>query len=370
MQTNINNFVRYAELLWGKHHKQKSKVFLLQRLSSGDNYNDGKGNQQLYMQLDIPKITQYLQENANTHDFSVSPAIYSNTIRSSFNICGLYCFWVEFDWGTIGHKKCDLPFASKDQCIRTIKKNYQLAGLTPSIIMNSGHGIHCYWVIDSNLIEQQTKKQVEQVNEWLFQIGIGINSHYYNEVKSITSLMRSPYPAVNRKIASFPVATKIIFTEQEYTLQEIRHHIVATIISKWLRRTVDTQFKRYKCVKRSAIQRIGDIDFVEADEDFMTWLIDSSDLSYYKSKRYEFDSTSAKETWIFKYLYLCNLEVEEIYEFCDQYMQRQYHIFRTRKNVPDRLKRIRREIDLASARNTFPKTVKYKHINMGDFHHE
>ncbi len=353
---------KYLELLMGRHNEE-GNIFLLERLPFGDNYNNGTGNTQTVMPFDIPLIVSHLQERGDTHDFSISPAIYHDITRSYANIAGLYCFWVEFDWGTVGHKKRDLPFASKDECIRTIKNNYIRAELNPNIIMNSGHGIHCYWLVDSNLIEQQTKKQIEQVNEWLFQIGIGINRNYYNEVKSITSLMRSPYPAVNRKIASEPVATKMIVTQQKiYRFEEIRNNIAAFIIHKYKEKKVIFR-KTSHGGKNRPVLRFGDINMLEKDEPFMSWLSNSTILCYYKSDKFDFDSTSHKEAWIFKYLYMCDLDIADIYEFCKQYMDREYHIFRTRRTRLERLKRIRYEIDLALKRGTFPKKIRNEHIN-------
>lgn len=356
---------KYLELLMGRHNEE-GNLFLFERLPFGDNYNNGTGNRQIVKPLQIPDIITYIGERGSTHDFCIAPAIYKDTIRSYGTISGLYCFWAEFDFGTIGHKKSHLPFANKADCIRTIKNNYLSARLNPNVIMNSGHGIHCYWLIDSNLIGQQTKKQIEQVNEWLFQVGIGINRNYYNEVKSITSLMRAPYPAVNRKIADKPVKTKMVFTKQAiYSLNSIRTKIVSSIMQR--RQGKRIALRRTSLYGRKPIGnalRNGNIDLVEMDGPFMMWLMDSSDLSYYKSKTYQFDSTSAKEAWIFKYLYLCNLEVPEIYAFCERYMDRQYHVFRTRRTTADRLKRIQYEIDLALARNTFPKNIKNEHKNM------
>lgn len=353
---------RYFDLLWGRH-KEEGNIFLLKRFVSGNDYNNSKGNQQIIKPLQTSNLIEFLQENGSMHDFSVSPAIYNDTSRDYNNISGLYCFWAEFDYGTVGHKKRDLPFGSKDDCIRTIKNNYLNAGLNPNIIMSSGHGIHCYWLIDSNLVGQQTKKQIEQVNEWLFQIGIGINRNYYNEVKSVTSLMRSPYPAVNRKIASEPVETKMIFTKQKiYLLDKIRKKIAFYVVKKKKNENVALRkAEKHNKGCKAEVLRTGDINLLEADDFFITWLSDSNDLSYYRSNIYEFDSTSAKEAWIFKYLYLCNLDEHEIYDFCNRYMERHYHIFRTRKNIPDRIKRIQYEIKLALRYNTFPKTIKYEH---------
>jgi len=360
----VHIFKKFAGLLWGQH-QDNGMIFLLKRLAFGDNYNNGTSNTQTVMALDIPQIVMYLQENASTHDFFLSPAIYNDTIRSYSNISGLYCFWAEFDWGTVGHKKRDLPFASKEQCIEAIKKNYKTAELSPNIIMNSGHGIHCYWLVDSNIIELQIKKQVEQVNEWLFQVGIGINWNYYNEVKSITNLMRSPYPAVNRKISSSPVATKMNFTQQKiYQVKEIRKNITAFIIRNYKAKKAVFRKKNTSAGSRNReVERFGDIDMLEKDKNFMSWLSESSILCYYKSDKFYFDSTSAKEAWIFKYLYMCDLDITDIYEFCKQYMDREYHIFRTRTKRLDRLKRIKYEIDLAMKRGTFPKRIRNEHIN-------
>lgn len=354
---------KYLDLLFGRHN-EKGNIFLLERSAFSDNYNNGKGNRQIIKPLQISEIIAHIEDEGFAHDFSISPAIYAGNFRSHDMVSGLYCFWAEFDYGTVGHKKRDLPFASKDECKSMIKNNYIRAELNPNIIMNSGHGIHCYWLVGSNLIGQQTKKQIEQVNEWLFQIGIGINRNYYNEVKSITSLMRSPYPAVNRKIATSPVRTKMIFTKQPiYSLPFIRNKIISHIMKK--RKSKNTAFLRTKkyngCKAAIPFLRSGDIGLVEADTAFMAWLSDSTDLSYYKSNLYGFDSTSAKEAWIFKYLYLCKLDVQDIYDFCDQYMDRRYHMFRTRRNMSDRLKRIQYEINLALHRNTFPKKIKYEH---------
>lgn len=353
---------KYLELLMGRHNEE-GNIFLLERLPFGDNYNNGTGNRQIVKPLQIPDIITYIGERGSTHDFCIAPAIYKDTTRSYATISGLYCFWAEFDFGTIGHKKSDLPFANKSDCIRTIKNNYLSAALNPNIIINSGHGIHCYWLVDSNLIGQQTRKQIEQVNEWLFQIGIGFNRNYYNEVKSITSMMRSPYPGVNRKIASEPVKTKMIVTRQNiYRLEKIRNNITTFIIRKYKEKKVIFRKTNHGGHNRSVL-RFGDIDMLEKDEGFMSWLSDSTFLCYYKSDKFYFDSTSAKEAWIFKYLYMCDLDVIDIYEFCKQYMDRQYHLFRTRKTRIDRLKRIKYEIDLATKRGTFPKKIRNEHIN-------
>lgn len=355
---------KYLNLLFGRH-SEEGNVFLLERLVFGDNYNAGKGNRQIAKPLQILDIVVYVEENGSTHDFSISPGIYAGNVRSYDNISGLYCFWAEFDYGTVGHKKRDLPFTSKDECIRMLKNNYIRAELNPNMIMNSGHGIHCYWLVDSNLIGQQTKKQIEQVNEWLFQIGIGINRNYYNEVKSITSLMRTPYPAVNRKISASPVETKMKFTQQKiYQINEIKKNLATIIIrSHKAKKAIFRKINSSAGNEKRGVERFGDIDMLEKDEDFMSWLSNSAILCYYKSDKFDFDSTSHKEAWIFKYLYMCDLDIADIYEFCKQYMDREYHIFRTRRTRLERLKRIKYEIDLAMKRGTFPKKIRNEHIN-------
>lgn len=358
-------FDQFTGLIWGKH-KHEGNVFLLQRMVHGNNYFEGKGNQQIIMPLDRMRIGKYIQSQATTSDFSISPAIYNGSFRTYGTISGLYCFWVEFDFGQVGHKKHDLLFASKEECIQTLKNNYKNSGLNPNIIMNSGHGIHCYWLVDHNLIEKQTKQQIEKINEWLFQVGIGFNRKFYNEVKSITSLMRSPYPAINRKVESQAVPVKMNFTTQEiYSLREIRNKLAVAIVSKkHLFRKAFLSYSQSIVKKDKTNNRVGCIALIKKDQNFMEWIENSSDLSYYKSSQYYFDSTSAKEAWIFKYLYLCNLDESDTYDFCEENMDRQYHIFRTRKNISDRLKRIQTEIHLAITRNTFPK-IKYNHRKLG-----
>ena len=62
------------------------------------------------------------------------------------NVHYLSSFHAEIDYGSLGHKK-ETEFANYQEALNAINK----FNLTPSIVVHSGGGFHCYWVMRNPL---------------------------------------------------------------------------------------------------------------------------------------------------------------------------------------------------------------------------
>lgn len=280
---------------------------------------------------------QEVHKTRGVCDWIISPAIYdiSATKREFKKITHIYSFWADFDAGAVGHKKSTL-FKDTGDCRYQVLQNLQALELIPTLWFFSGYGFHAYWCVTENLIRKLNQDQIENMNEALYQAGLGSSGEHYNEIKTATTLVRSPFPGTNLKIVNSPVATKLEQLHGLYDLADIINKILPVMqIRQIAPKQIFITGQGAKLIQPSLspiiIHRIGDIDKVLADKEFMDWLSDSTKLNYYKNTQYQFDSTSAKEAWIIFYLWLCGLDTEQILDFFQQYADEEYHLLRTRK---------------------------------------
>lgn len=277
-------------------------------------------------------------------DWIITPAVYDiHTDKRKFeNVTHIYSFWADFDAGTIGHKQETL-FASNNECRNQVLQNLKTLNLTPTLWFSSGYGFHAYWCITENLIGTLNQGQIEDVNEALYQAAVGSSQHF-NETKSAVTLMRSPFPGTNLKIINSPVATKLEQLHGLYDLADIIKRVPPAVTK--LPELFQQRIKSGQAANPQPLNlpiklhRIGDINKVLADTEFMDWIYDSSALDYYKNDKYQHDSQSAKEAWIVFYLWLCELNTEQILDFFYDHTDAQNHLFRTRKKKSAQLELI------------------------------
>lgn len=329
---DIYNFKKFYVGLYGKHESEKDKVYVLQRKPSMNGYIDTK---QISFQLqDRQQLIHHIKDNSEL-DFSITPVIYKSETgkKDIVNIAGIYAFWCEIDAGNIGHQKKELPFQTMQELEKAIYEKYQDINLMPSIILNSGHGYHLYWLFNVNLVNILDAETIKAANDLLYKVVVDYSPKFYNEVSYLTALMRTSIPTVNRKILDCPASTHITFTDIIYELKPVMLKL------KELKFNLPSPACGIADMSDEVLQNI-DIDLVEADNKFMDWVSSSSDLIQYSSTAKEFPSSSEKEFWIIKYLYKANLTVREILDFIKGNMDYNYHIFRSRQNDNDKLKYI------------------------------
>ncbi len=93
--------------------------------------------------------------------FGVNPRI--GKAGKKENIKYLSAFHAEIDYGKEGHKK-DSKHQTYDQCLKAIQE-FQIE---PTIIIHSGGGFHCYWVLSNPIkVEDYGVQVLESVNKAL-----------------------------------------------------------------------------------------------------------------------------------------------------------------------------------------------------------
>lgn len=347
-QRERNKVALTAQCEWASHQWDIYKQMIYRDITDGTFFTlkakvDDSGTYRCEERQSYYWLTEWdawKKDACNTYgedDWFISPAIYdTNAVRrESSQLTHVFSFWADFDYGDAGHKQ-NTQFQTQDECSDRILGNLYQKNLTPTLWFHTGHGFHAYWCTQENLIGKLSKNQIEQVNEMLYQTAVGGGQHY-NEIKSVTTLVRCPLPGTNLKCIDDPKITKLEQLHEAYAVKDILDRLPRLVSSQPKKQVNATKFS-------ANIARIGCMEKVLADKDFMEWIHDSKKLHYFKNDQYHFDSTSAKEAWIMFYLWLCNLESEQILEFFKQHADGDYHLLRTRKTTSARLELIRYNI--------------------------
>lgn len=142
--------------------------------------------------------------------FGVAPRSQKSGKKESIDF--ITCLWVDVDYGDSGHKKAS-PFATKEDALEFISQQRQ----KPSIIVHSGHGLHCYWLLNS-LTPVTDFAQIENTIKGLIKKFRGDAGTH-----DISRILRVP-GTFNNKDESNPLPVTIIHFDPElrYSLKDFR----------------------------------------------------------------------------------------------------------------------------------------------------
>lgn len=123
-------------------------------------------------------------ENGERVDLYFTPAAFNASGRKAENALAVGSFWLDIDCGK------DKPYATQEDAITALK-----AWLTrhefpyPSYILNSGHGIHVYWVLEHGITPEQWKPIATRLKAFIAATGLHADP---SRTADIASLMRLP----------------------------------------------------------------------------------------------------------------------------------------------------------------------------------
>lgn len=138
----------------------------------------------------------------------------------------LPCLWIEIDVQGEGHKADNLP--------PTIEEALALAHRfpePPGIIVNSGGGIHCYWILDEPLVftnEEELEAGKAAVRR--FQATIrgyaAENGWKVDNTSDISRVLRVPGTLNHKSSPPLPVRIMEIHPDRRYSIAEMEKHFI------------------------------------------------------------------------------------------------------------------------------------------------
>lgn len=167
-----------------------------------------KGTKQSYWAKDIEEAVD-LSEKMKDRDFYVgcglvSSAFFEELKKSgvdirykrcpSDKIAGIPAFWIDIDVGgqDAPHKKAKLPLTQKD-----IDKILSRIPLPPTLIVDSGHGRHCWWVLKEPWIfesKKEKKEGADLVHRFVATLAMSAREHGFelDMTHDLSRLLRIP----------------------------------------------------------------------------------------------------------------------------------------------------------------------------------
>nr|WP_321258936.1 hypothetical protein [uncultured Pseudodesulfovibrio sp.] len=136
------------------------------------------------------------------------------------------CLWVEIDVQGDGHKADNLP--------PTIEEALALAyrfPVPPSIIVMSGGGIHCYWLLDKPLVfSNEEEREAGKTTVRRFQATIrdyaAENDWKVDNTSDISRVLRVPGTLNHKSSPPLPVRIKEIHDDRRYSIEELEKHFI------------------------------------------------------------------------------------------------------------------------------------------------
>lgn len=169
----------------------------------------------------IDAAAQYAIDLSKTHDVYVSMAVVGgDTVGLRFSkasVTGGYLLWAEIDYeaGKDAHQGENLPPSLNDSL--SIPDAF---GVAPSEIVHSGHGIHCYWFLDTFLSRDELAKMelalMSAIKGYAQQRGWKVDSIF-----DVARVLRIPGTLNHKRWPVLSVATYLTQTEQRYPVDTL-----------------------------------------------------------------------------------------------------------------------------------------------------
>jgi len=199
MEENKNISVKdFLEALYSDHLKQHAEHIEIRRIGNGTVRKVFYGSiNDLLTALDALN-KQNDRDNTAVY-FGVAPRSERKGTKDAIKY--ITCFWVDIDTGTEGHKK-QTGYKDKKEALELLAGH----SLHPSAIVDSGNGLHCYWLLKESL-QVTSIPEVESVLN-------GLIAEFKGDTGTgdITRILRVP-DTKNWKDRNNPKLTKVIKLE-------------------------------------------------------------------------------------------------------------------------------------------------------------
>jgi hypothetical protein len=149
-------------------------------------FKNSKPNQSIFLPiLELPNRLQGELDKLVTHcDVYFGVASRRTNRNGKKENCSLLpAFYIDVDYGTVGHKKGSF-FATKESSLQHLHS----LNLNPSVIIESGHGLHVYWLLSEPLLlNQDSISKAESIMRTLQFISGG------DSTQDVSRILRVPY---------------------------------------------------------------------------------------------------------------------------------------------------------------------------------
>lgn len=163
----------------------------------------------------VDNAVQYAMTRRDDQDVYVGTCLYRSGITEgrgkSSDVVGVPALWADVDYGGEGAKK-------RPPTIDDARKIIDGAGLKPSILVHSGHGLQAWWLLSEVIDPAEGAVLCRAWNETLQQIGVG-QGYEVDSTYDLARVMRLP-GTVNRKAEPVDV-TLIEIRELRYDADDV-----------------------------------------------------------------------------------------------------------------------------------------------------
>lgn len=174
---------------------------------------------------------QVLQWDAQGTDTYVALGAFNKNSRKAENCLLKKCFYADVDVDTSGSKnkggKEYATYSSKEEAFADIITKAEAKKIpTPNLIVDSGGGLHVYWVLETAITLQDWKPTAERLKLCLADAGLKIADL---GITSDASRVLRPPETHNRKTGVAVPVTVVAQRSDNYTLERLRNAIPANV---------------------------------------------------------------------------------------------------------------------------------------------
>lgn len=127
-------------------------------------------------------IDAFVGEESNVF---VAPSTFKSYSRKSDNVAYTRSFFVDLDVDAEDPKK----YATKDEAVAALKDFVRRVGLPPPVLVDSGGGVHAYWIFQQDLTPAEWKPYAEKFKAFCRENGLKIDPVV---TADIARIMRAP----------------------------------------------------------------------------------------------------------------------------------------------------------------------------------
>lgn len=199
------------------NYNEKRNEFLSKIIGNSNNYLEIRAIQgkniktQFFSKNDFSKLNEFIESNSNMNIYFGVAMRKTTKNGQKENCIELNCLYLDIDFGDLAHKKHSLFNNEKE-----VLKHLNRFNLNPTLIVNSGHGLHLYFFLkETILLSNENHDIIESLTKELGIIFGGDSTH------NIDRILRVPY-TFNRKDPDNPKMCMIVNESNKlYTLEEI-----------------------------------------------------------------------------------------------------------------------------------------------------
>lgn len=229
-------------------------------------YKSKNGRMESFFSNDLEKINRKVEELKSDNDiyFGVAPRKNNDTGKKE-NCSSISSFWVDIDCGQDGHKKKNI-FMTKEDAFKYINN----APIKPSILVDSGHGYHLYFLLNEKiLLNDNGINLVENINRQLSLIYGG------DSVQNIDRIMRLPDTLNHKTTPAVPCKVIDFNNDKRYSIELLGQVPLLSLDLGKIKTLSLTEVNLYELIFGKNLDKLNKISRSEIDQAIIIKLISS-----------------------------------------------------------------------------------------------